>query len=181
MTILNHQLRDRYVSPQLRFYFDQKLAPRPIQEVDELLEEALKFLSMASFIVGIDDVWHYWILETIEYQKLCLKLPSGKYIHHTSNDFLNFSEKDNAAIHPDFTHQVAILSSYVTNFGPFEISRIKYWPVAEQVMRCCHMDINSLNAWLVTAGQNYPADSLPLRVPRASSRSTSMSGANPAV
>ena len=171
MIITNSRLRELFVSPQLRFYFDKKLAPLNRSEIDLQLEETLKFLNMATYISGnipvskeIDEVWHYWILETQEYQRLCLKLPGGKFIHHTSNDFLNYVEKDIANQVMDLPHQVGILSSYVLNFGPFEVDRIKYWPVTEQVMRRCGMDVASLNAWLGMPATNEPSvQSLPSR------------------
>ena len=36
----------------------------------------------------VDEIWHYWILETQQYEALCLSLPIPGFIHHSSNAFL---------------------------------------------------------------------------------------------
>ncbi len=72
--IAREDLRHRFLSPQMTYYFHKKLAPLPPMEVDLRIEETLKFLNLAVYCEGaipvskeIDDVWHYWVLETAEY------------------------------------------------------------------------------------------------------------------
>ena len=168
MIITNSQLREAFVSAQLKYYFDKKLAPMPSHEVDVLIEETLKFLNMATYLTGnipvskaIDEVWHYWILETQEYHTLCEKTGEGKFIHHVSNDYQEFADEDIANHSMDLTQEVAILSSYVLNFGPFELDRLQFWPLAEQLMQYCERDITKLNAWLSSASVNAPAEVVP--------------------
>jgi hypothetical protein len=39
----------------------------------------------------------------------------------------------------------------VKNYGPFEQSRIRYWPLAEHLMRRLDWNIYEFNAWLGSA------------------------------
>src|SRR5215203_6069345 len=50
--ITGQQLRDKFLSPAMKHYFDMKLAPLSSEEVDVRIEEALKFLNMAAHIRG---------------------------------------------------------------------------------------------------------------------------------
>src|SRR3954471_5067915 len=76
-------------------YFRSKLVEVPQQEVDARIEEALKFLNIAAYhsdvsipvTEEIDDIWHLWILETQEYERLCSLLQGRKFLHHRSNTY----------------------------------------------------------------------------------------------
>jgi hypothetical protein len=41
-TLTNQQLRQAFLTPQMKYYFDKKLAPLPAHEVDARIEEMLK-------------------------------------------------------------------------------------------------------------------------------------------
>ena len=153
--ITNQQLRDAFLSPQMKHYFDRKLAPLSSCEVDIRIEEVLKYLNMAHHCRGdipvskeIDDVWHYWILETQEYETLCGKLHGGTFLHHMSNDYAMYFDKDAKNQKIDLRRGISILSSYVMNYGPFEADRIRYWPLVERLMEQLHWNLDELNAWL---------------------------------
>lgn len=157
MSITNAQLRAAFLSAPLKHYFEKKLAPLPREEIDVRIEETLKFLNMATYITGnipvskeIDELWHYWILETQEYHKLCSKLCGGKFMHHTSNDYQEYADPEVGNRGLNLNQEIAILSSYVINYGAFEPNRIKYWPVAERLMRQLAWDVNTLNTWLAS-------------------------------
>jgi hypothetical protein len=139
----------------MKHYFDKKLAPLPSEEIDVRIEETLKFLNMAAYIDGsipvspeIDEVWHYWILETHEYAQLCAKLQGGRFLHHRSNDYAEYLDKDVKAHDIDLQRDVGILSSYVLNYGPFEARRVKYWLLAAHLVSELGWDVERLNAWL---------------------------------
>jgi len=153
--ITNPQLRDAFLSPQMKYYFDKKLAPLSSAEVDVRIEEALKYLNMAVYCNGdipfskeIDDVWHYWILETAEYQKLCAKLHGRTFLHHSSNDYAEYFDADAKNRKIDLEFGISILSSYVRNYGSFEPDRVKYWPLASHLMERLGWDLDQLNDWL---------------------------------
>jgi hypothetical protein len=79
--ITNQQLIETFLTPQMEGYFQEKLSHVPQHELAVQLEECLKFLFIAHLCPGnipvtqaIDDVWHLWILETVEYCRLCSSL-----------------------------------------------------------------------------------------------------------
>jgi hypothetical protein len=153
--ITNQQLRDALLSPQMEFYFERKLASLRPDEVRVRIEEALKFLNMACHCNGdipvsteIDEVWHYWILETVEYQALCSKLQSNSFLHHSSNDYALFNDPGAKDRKIERNMGVAILASYVMNYGPFTADRVKYWPFAARLMEILGWDLGQLNEWL---------------------------------
>jgi hypothetical protein len=158
MQITNQQLTDTFLTPQMLHYFETKLAPLPPQEVSTRIEEALKFLNMATYFHGsipvtkeIDDVWHYWILETREYSRLCSKLQGQEFIHHSSNVYLNYSAEQHRPAANDLEEEAAMLCSYVLNYGPFETDRVKYWVLAAYLIEKCRWTIGQLNDWLLSA------------------------------
>jgi hypothetical protein len=155
--ITNQQLRDAFLSPQMKSYFEKRLSSVSHAEVLERIEEALKFLNIAVYCHGnipvskeIDEVWHYWILETKEYRKLCSALHGRKFLHHSSNDYLEYFDKEIHSRGNDLTGDVAMLCSYVLNYGPFKSSRVKYWLLAAHLVDKCGWSVRKLNRWLTT-------------------------------
>jgi hypothetical protein len=138
--ITGHQLREEFLGPQMRFYFERKLKPLPSEDVLVRIEELLKYLNMAVHCNGdipvskeIDEVWHLWILQTEEYDQLCAKLSGGVFLHHSSNDYALFTDPGAKDRKMDRRIGIAILASYVMNYGPFEADRLKYWPLADKL------------------------------------------------
>jgi hypothetical protein len=138
--ITGHQLREEFLGPQMRFYFERKLKPLPSEDVLVSIEELLKYLNMAVHCNGdipvskeIDEVWHLWILQTEEYDQLCAKLSGGVFLHHSSNDYALFTDPGAKDRKIDRRIGIAILASYVMNYGPFEADRLKYWPLADKL------------------------------------------------
>lgn len=153
--ITNEQLRETFLSPNMKYYFEKKLPHLNSEELDIQIEELLKYLNMAAYCNGdipftkeIDEVWHYWIMETMEYQILCGKLHGGGFFHHTSNDYSEFSDRDVKKRKPDFRRNLDILASYVLNYGGFGVDRVKYWPIANRLMEELDWSVVELNAWL---------------------------------
>jgi hypothetical protein len=158
MTISNRQLREAFLSPQMQCYFERKLAPLSSEEVGIRIEETLKFLNIATFCHGsipvtkdIDDVWHYWILETREYSQLCAALQGRQYIHHSSKVYLECGDIDSQASRNNIEEDVAMLGTYVLNYGPFEADRVKYWLLATHLVDKCGWSVTKLNDWLTSA------------------------------
>jgi hypothetical protein len=152
--ITGHQLREEFLGPQMRFYFERKLAPLSSEDVRVQIEELLKYLNMAVHCNGdipvskeIDEVWHLWILQTQQYEELCAKLSGGVFLHHSSNDYALFTDPGAKDRKIDRTIGIAILASYVMNYGPFEADRLKYWPLAEKLAESLG-DVARLNALL---------------------------------
>lgn len=153
--ISNQQIRDTFVSPNLRYYLHKKLAPAEPSEIDARTEELIKYLNMSvycngdiPFSLAVDEVWHYLIMETKEYFALCAKLHGKGYIHHTSSDYQEYTQRDIKSKKPDFDRFMNILVAYVHNYGPFEADRTKYWPFVERIMESFEWDVAQLNQWL---------------------------------
>ncbi|MGA7557705.1 MAG: hypothetical protein WCF61_04745 [Terriglobales bacterium] len=158
MAITNQQLRDAFLNPQMHGYFEKKLPSLSSAEVLIRVEETLKFLNMATYFQcnipvtkELDDVWHYWILETREYSQLCAKLQGGRFIHHSSNVYLNSGSEENRPQENDLEEEVAMLGTYALNYGPFERDRVKYWLFAAYLIDTCGWSLERLNDWLMSA------------------------------
>lgn len=64
----------------------------PFEEIEDLFQETKKFLLISDRNIGklyindetliIDEMWHNFILFTIDYEKFCFKF-FGRFIHHT--------------------------------------------------------------------------------------------------
>jgi hypothetical protein len=158
--ITNQQLQEASLNQRMKYYFNRKLASLPAAEIDARIEELLKYLNMAIFFEGyipvskeIDEVWHYWILETAEYESLCRKLQGRVFLHHSSADYVSYV--DPAAVSGelpiDLPLGIAILSSYVLNYGPFQPDRIKHWPLARQLMERLGWELDELNRRLLSS------------------------------
>jgi hypothetical protein len=149
-------LRNAFLSPQMIYYFHKKLAPLPSVVVDVRIDEALKFLNLAALSPGaipvskeIDDVWHYWVLETAEYETLCRKLPGGRFLHHSSNEYAEFHDPGAKEKEINPASQIAYLGSYVKSYGPFEPDRVCYWPFAARLMDMLDWSLDELTARLL--------------------------------
>ena len=136
-------------------YFRRKFADLSEFELEMRLEEALRFLFISHECAGaipiskdIDEIWHAWILQTQEYMELCERLPTGRYIHHSANDYLRFfdpliGERDG------LEHDVRMLALYVTNFGPFDEQRAEHWLLAQYLLQQCGWSLSKINEWLL--------------------------------
>lgn len=151
-------LFDALLPAAMRHYLHARLAPRPAEEADVLIEETLKFLQLAAHVEGsipvsqtIDEVWHAYILQTAEYAALCSRIGDGRFIHHSSHDYNEVFEPDVKTRPLDVAHQVAILASYVLNFGPFTPEGAEHWNLARELMALKGWTLGQLNAWLAEA------------------------------
>ena len=157
-------MEDRALSPALldapmSHYFQRKFPDLSGDELALRIEEALRFLFISHECTGaipvskdIDDIWHAWILQTQEYMSLCEKLPTHRYIHHSSNDYLSFFDPS-VGERVGLEEDVKMLALYVTNFGPFDERRARHWLLARHLMERCGWSVSELNDWL-----SQPAD-----------------------
>ena len=82
--ITGEDLRAAYLTAPMMHYFRKKLAEVADDDLLARIEEALKYLAISRYCRSaipvtreIDDIWHYWILQTQEYEQLCRVLPGG--------------------------------------------------------------------------------------------------------
>jgi|GEM_PF-1204671 len=158
MPISNQQLRDTFLTTQMQCYLEKKLPTLSREDLEVRIEETLKFLNMAIYCHGsipvsqeIDDIWHFWILETREYNRLCRALHGRQFIHHSSNAYLNYDGYVVESVEDDLKHQAALLGMYFLNYGPFERNRVRYWILATHLVDSVGWSIERLNEWLGSA------------------------------
>lgn len=171
-----------FLSPALFTYFRVK---RPEIDADDLrirLTELLKFLILAHEFPGnilfgedLDDLWHLWIMQTREYEKLCENLPSGRFMHHDSRDqptqpltwddvegvarhmIAEKAEKGVAKAGADFSPQrvrenaerlLSFFASYIENFGDVQPEVVYCWPPMQRLLRRMRWSTEDFNAFL---------------------------------
>jgi hypothetical protein len=156
MAITETQLRAKFLSPAMEHYLRKKLHHLPPEELTVRVDEALKFLVISPDCTGpipvtkeIDEIWHYWILETREYAQLCQAIHRGEFIHHTSNDYLAYGDEGEIP-EEDLLLGVRMLAAYVENFGPFEPGRTQYWLLAAWLCGKHGWSVDQLNHWLTS-------------------------------
>src|SRR6185503_6973502 len=150
-------------------YFSRKFADLPADELACRIEETLRFLFISHECSGaipvskdIDEVWHACILQTQEYVALCEKLPRGRFIHHSANDYLSFFDPL-VGEHDGLEQDVKMLALYVVNFGPFDERRAMHWLLARHLLKRCGWSLSDLNCWLLEpGGAVVPPSCLPL-------------------
>jgi hypothetical protein len=154
--ISDAELLVAFVTPEMMSYFEAKMPGVRRASLTLRVCELLKYLMLIEFCPGrilfgrdIDDVWHYWILQTRQYAQLCEKLPGRFFRHHSS---LAYRETTNVAQAADPSEAVQrILSffiSYYRNFGPMTDDRIACWPTAQRLMGEANWSIDELNRFL---------------------------------
>ncbi len=147
----------RYAPEAMLAYFRRKLPDVADTDRAIRIEEALKFLVMAHECTGsipvttdIDDIWHLWILQTAQYAELCRQLPSGEFLDHSSNDYLE-SFDPGVRERDQLDEDVRMVALYVRNFGPFQPDRVPYWRLAAHLVGRLGWSVDELNEWLEPA------------------------------
>ena len=153
--ISNEMLIDQFVSKEMENYFYIKLKEETDDYIKVKICELLKFLTLSHntngnipFNAEIDEMWHLWILQTIQYQELMEKLPSKQFIHHCSNDYKDGRE-DEVCSETENNKEFSYLVSYVGNFGPFTKDTYKFWPLTNKLMDAMDIDLEALNSFLL--------------------------------
>ncbi len=154
--VMQANLRDQYLSKSLQSYLVEKSKPQLESEIFLQLEECVRFLYLSSLSEGsipvgkvIDDIWHLLILETREYEQLCLRLPGKKFIHHTSDIFVSFSEQvEEETQEEESRRQLEWLVSYVANFGDFTKESLPYWTYGWALCQKLNVSVEQFNVQL---------------------------------
>jgi len=156
MAISNERLRAAFLPPQMACYFAKKLPELDAAERQIRIEETLKFLNIAVYCRGnipvireLDDIWHLWILETQEYERLCGLLQGRRFIHHSSNAYTSCGDEDAVPPEQELEEKLAALAMYVRNYGPFQADRVRYWKFAAWLVEDCGWPLEQLNRCLL--------------------------------
>jgi hypothetical protein len=175
-------LFESFFSPSLYTYFRVKCPEIAPDELRIRLTELVKFLILAHEFPGnilfgedLDDLWHLWIMQTREYEKLCQTLPSGLFMHHDSRDqpahSVTWAEADalaermiaekaekgparaGADVSPERIRQnaerlLSFFASYIENFGPVQSKVVSCWPPLQRLLRRMRWSTEDFNAFI---------------------------------
>ena len=153
------KFKDLVLDDQLLGYFAKKME-MPGDKVEVIVDEFLKYMLLADakgegsvpISQEVDDIWHFWILETSRYFQLCSVLPDGSYVHHTSEDYQSLTPDAEPLPAPTLVEDVdegfveepgemleeepmLWLASYVANFGGFSKMALEFWPYAASLFK----------------------------------------------
>ncbi len=123
--IADRQILDKFVTSQMMRYFSAKLPTLSSETLALRICEMIKYLILVQYSPGrilfgkeIDNIWHYWILQTREYARLCESLPGGFFRHHSSNDYVAEEKPAEAPLAEAIERVLSFFISYYANFGP---------------------------------------------------------------
>jgi hypothetical protein len=164
-TISDEELLRKLVTPQMMKYFHAKMPEVESAILIGRICELLKFLMLVRFSPGrilfgkeVDDVWHYWILQTRQYAQLCETLPGKSFRHHSSTVYDQSADTAKEADVREAVQRIlSFFISYYRNFGPLAVDRIACWPTLQQVMQEAGWDVVRLNAFLRDQALASPA------------------------
>jgi hypothetical protein len=57
-----------------------------------------------------------------------------RFLDHSFSDYTMFTDPDADGRKIDPATGIAILASYVMNYGPFAAERVQYWPLADRLV-----------------------------------------------
>ena len=154
--ISDQEIFETFVTPQMMSYFRAKMPDTSHETIFRRACELLKYLILVQFSPGrilfgreIDDMWHYWILQTQQYARLCEKLPGKSFRHHSSRDYQETAEAaETVTISDALQRALSFFISYYGNFGPITHDRLACWPVLQQVVKEAGWDLKELNGFL---------------------------------
>ena len=154
--ISDDALLRRFVSPQMMSYFQLKMPELSRDVLTRRVCELLKFLILVRFSPGrilfgkeVDEIWHFWILQTRQYAELCRKLPGKSFRHHSSTTYEQcLASPPQQDVGEAVERIVSFFISYYRNFGPLAEDHIECWPTLRQVMQEAGWDLVGLNDFL---------------------------------
>jgi len=153
--ISDDSIMHNFVTPQMMTYFEAKLPNVKLDTLAHRICELLKFLMLVRFSPGrilfakdVDDVWHYWILQTRQYAQLCEKLPGRIFRHHSSVDYQETDHVTESGIGDAVQRILSFFISYYANFGPLTTDRLECWPTLQRVAKEAGWNLDDLNDFL---------------------------------
>jgi hypothetical protein len=153
--ISDDSIMHEFVTPQMMAYFGAKLPNVKLNTLTHRICELLKYLILTPFSPGrilfgtdVDDVWHYWILQTRQYAQLCEKLPGGTFRHHSSADYVEAKDATEVSTADAMQRILSFFISYYLNFGPITKDQLECWPTLQWVAQEAGWNLDDLNNFL---------------------------------
>ena len=167
--VLDQEILHEFVTPQMMDYFRVKMRDVNSETLVLRVCELIKYLILVRFSPGrilfgreIDDVWHYWILQTRQYAQLCEKLPGKTFRHHSSVEYQEAAGAAEKVTTSDALQRIlSFFISYYRNFGPITGDRLKCWPTLQRVVQEARWDLDDLNDFLSERAVSRAAPQLP--------------------
>ncbi|VVE38942.1 hypothetical protein PHO31112_04042 [Pandoraea horticolens] len=148
----------RDIAPaSLLSHLHKKLSHLTRVEQDIRIDECLKFLFLASVRLkggegayiavnqDIDEVWHECILQTREYESLCMALPGKQFIHHSSSEegYRGYVRDTGASKAAD--EHVWWLENYYLHFGEHTRKSSEHWISVIFLMKTLQLSLVEIN------------------------------------
>jgi len=120
-------------------------------EINIRIAEFLKFIYIQSmhdsgFIPvtdEVDQIWHEYILQTREYQALCMDLPGEKFVHHQTITLADYSKRHNRV---DLIQgMLNWIPDYYTHFGEFTEQSAQYWMIVDFLSKELNLTLPQIN------------------------------------
>jgi hypothetical protein len=167
--VSDQEILHEFVAPEMMDYFRAKMPDVNSETLALRVCELIKYLILVRFSPGrilfgkeIDDVWHYWILQTRQYAQLCEKLPGKTFRHHSSVDYQEAAgAAEKVTISDALQRILSFFISYYRNFGPITGDRLKCWPTLQRVVQEARWDLDDLNDFLSEQAIAHAAPQLP--------------------
>lgn len=139
------------VSPWMLKHLKDHFSELSDYEFNTRLEEFLKFMYLSSkynesffpLTDEIDELWHEYIVQTLEYAQLCQALPSKRFLHHQSGSLEEYTQIiDPKAL---VRRYLEWLPTYYLHFGAFTVETSKYWYIIDFLKTELHLDLDYIN------------------------------------
>ncbi|CAN1528394.1 hypothetical protein MCEMSEM23_01308 [Rhabdaerophilaceae bacterium] len=184
------QILNQFLTPNMYVYFRAKMPHLAPDVLKCRIVELAKYLIMAPQFPGnilfgleMDDLWHFWVMQTREYAHFCKSLPGGTFRNHDSNDHpehkVSWEEAEAVALatiaakaqkaagqkppaaeidkEKAEQHTKRVLSffaSYVSNFGPMKPEAVENWPPVVRMMRRMDWSLDEFNSFMLAQGKS---------------------------
>lgn len=76
---------------------------------------------------------------------LCSMLQGTEYLHHSSNAYGEYAGRE---VEVSLLGDASTLGTYVRNYGPMAEDRVRFWPLAAQLVEDVGWSVEELNDWL---------------------------------
>ena len=144
-------LRAKHPSAGMLRHLQHQFSALNDDELNLRLQEFLKFIYIQSLKEGgfipvsdeIDQIWHEYILQTREYQALCLDLPGKSFVHHQTTTLADYAKKhDRKKV---ISSMLAWIPDYHRYFGEFTEKTAPYWTMVTFLSKELHLSLKQIN------------------------------------
>lgn len=108
-------------------------------------QNSIEYLPVSS---EIDEIWHYCILQTYKYKKLCESILPNAFLHHRSSNLSSLKKESHEQLNQESEAQLNVLLTYIDNFGIFTEETLPFWPSATALQRRMGWTVLKLNKFL---------------------------------